>query len=295
VTGVTRLLTHRAFGPALATAALVLGSATLAFLLVGPGLAPWADTLLAVCFGWNRETRHYRLDGILLAILQPLAFVGVVAVAYGAELRRALASRGGRVALAGSGGAFAALAAYLLATGAVSASGAPPPAGAVPAPLREGRPAPAFALTDHRGAAVTLAALRGRPVVLTFAYASCHATCPALIGRLLALEAREPGDARFVAVTLDPERDTPAALAGHAARWGMGPRWHLLTGEPAAVRRLTEAYGVQWSRLPDGEIAHENVIVLLDRAGRVAFTYRGLGHPEGRLAGALSALVAERR
>jgi protein SCO1/2 len=291
---VTRLLTHRAFGPGLAAAALLLGSATLAFLLVGPGLAPWADTLLAVCFGWNRETRHYRLDGLLLAVLQPLAFVGVVAVAYRVEVRQALGSRAGRTLLAGSGGLFTGLAAYLLATSAVSASGAPPPAGALPAPLRDGRPAPAFALTDHRGAEVTLDALRGRPAVLTFVYADCHATCPALIGRLLALETRAPGEARFVAVTLDPERDTPAALAGHAGRWGMGPRWHLLTGDPAAVRRLTEAYGVQWARLPDGEIAHENVIVLLDRAGRVAFTYRGLGHPEARLAGALSGLVAER-
>jgi protein SCO1/2 len=147
---------------------------------------------------------------------------------------------------------------------------------------------------DHRGAGVTADALRGRPAVLTFVYASCHATCPVLVSRLQALERAVPGDVRYVAVTLDPERDTVAALAAYAERWGLGPRWHLLTGEPAAVRRLVASFAIQWTRLPDGELAHENVVVLLDRAGRIAFTYRGLAHPEARLAAALTRLVAER-
>ena len=83
-------------------------------------------------------------------------------------------------------------------------------------------------------------------------------------------------------------------LAEHAQRWGLGPRWHLLTGEPPTVRRLLAAFGIQWTGLPDGELAHENVVVLLDRAGRVAFTYRGLAHPEARMAHDLARLVAER-
>jgi protein SCO1/2 len=94
-------------------------------------------------------------------------------------------------------------------------------------------------------------------------------------------------------VTLDPERDTPAALAEHATRWGLGARWHLLTGDPAAVRRLIEAHRVQAVRLPDGELAHENVVVLLDRAGRAAFAYRGLAHPEARIEADLARLLAE--
>lgn len=289
-----RALTHPAVGPSLAAAALLLGSGTLAFLVVGPGLGPWADTLLAVCFGWNPVTRHYRLDGLLLAVLQPPAFVAVVALVYGEDLRAALRRRAGRAVLGLSGGLFLGLAAYLLATGAVSAAGAPPPPAAAAAPLRQGHMGPAFSLLDHRGGPVSDRTLRGRPVVLTFVYASCHGTCPALVARLQALERTVPGDPVFVAVTLDPARDTVPALAAHAGRWGLGERWHLLTGEPGAVDRLVAAYGVQAARQPDGEIAHDNVVVLLDRAGRVAFTYRGLAHPIERLAGDLGRLVAER-
>jgi protein SCO1/2 len=141
---------------------------------------------------------------------------------------------------------------------------------------------------------VTAETLQGRPAVLTFVYTSCHATCPVLLGRLQSLEREVPGDVRYVAVTLDPERDTVGALAEHARQWRLGPRWHLLTGEPETVRRLVAAFGIGWTRLSDGELAHENVVVLLDRAGRIAFTYRGLAHPEARIAQALTRLVAER-
>ena len=290
-----RLVGHPLFAPGLAIAAFGWGAVVLAFLRFGPGSAPWIDTLLTACFGWNGETRQYRLDSLLLALLQPPLFVAVVAFFYADELRAFLGSQRGRMTAIAAPGVFLALAAYLLATGDVSASSMAPRPGMFPAPIRQGACAPAFELVDHHGTWVTADSLRGRPVVLTFVYGSCHATCPLLIDRLRALERRVgEADVAFVAVTLDPDRDTPEALAAHAARWGLGPRWHLLTGEPLAVRRLVAAHGVQWGPLPDGEIAHENVVMLLDRAGRVAFTYRGLGVPEDRQAADLRHLLAER-
>jgi protein SCO1 len=286
---------HRLFAPGLAIAAFVWGATLLAVLRFGPGSAPWIDALLTVCFGWNAETRHYRLDSLLVALFQPPLFVAVVAFFYADELREFLKSRRARVIAVSAPGLFVTLAAYLLATGEVSASGVAARPGTLPPAIRQAVPAPAFALVDHRGARITAESLRGRPVVLTFVYASCHATCPLLIDRLRALERRVgEADAAFVAVTLDPDRDTPEALAAYAARWGLGSRWHLLTGPGADVRRLVAAHGVQWTPLSDGEIAHENVVTLIDRAGRVAFTYRGVGVPEDRQAADLRYLLGER-
>jgi cytochrome oxidase Cu insertion factor (SCO1/SenC/PrrC family) len=286
-------LSRASVAPALTLGALVWGAAMVAFLVIGPGLGAWADTLLTACFGWNAEARRYRLDALLLALLQPPLFVTVVALFYADELRVFLGRRRGRAVAGAAALAFLVPAAWLLATAEVSATGIPPTAAALPAPIRDGSPPPGFELLDHRGGSVTAGALRGRPAVLTFVYSNCHATCPVLVARLQALERAVPGDVAYLAVTLDPERDTVAALAGYAERWGLGPRWHLLTGEPATVRRLIAAFEIRWTRLSDGELAHENVIVLLDRAGRVAFTYRGLAHPEARLAAALTRLVAE--
>jgi protein SCO1 len=289
-----RWLAPAPFAPALTLAAMLWGAAMVVFLLLGPGLGAWADTLLTACFGWNAEARRYRLDALLLALLQPPLFIAVVAFFYADELRDFLRPWRGRVIGAAATALFLGPASWLLMTAEVSATGTPPAASALPAPIRDGSPIPSFALVDHRGAAVSAETLRGRPAVLTFVYASCHATCPVLVARLQALEREAPGDVAYVAVTLDPERDTVQALAEHAQRWGVGARWHLLTGEPAAVRRLVAAFGIQWTRLPDGELAHENVVVLLDRAGRIAFTYRGLAQPEARIADALTRLVAER-
>jgi protein SCO1/2 len=286
-------LSRASVAPALGLGALVWGAAMVAFLVIGPGLGAWADTLLTACFGWNAEARRYRLDALILALLQPPLFIAVVALFYADELRAFLGRPRGRAVGAAAALAFLVPAGWLLATAEVSATGIPPSAAALPAPIRDGSPTPGFALVDHRGGSVTAETLRGRPAVLTFVYANCHATCPVLVGRLQALERAVPGDVLYVAVTLDPERDTVAALAGHAERWGLGSRWHLLSGEPATVRRLVAAFGIRWTRLPDGELAHENVVVLLDRAGRVAFTYRGLAHPEARLAAALTRLVME--
>ena len=282
------------FAPGLVLAAMVWGSVMVVFLLVGPGLGAWADTLLSACFGWNTEARRYRLDALLLALLQPPLFIAVVGLFYGDELRAFVRSRWGRAAAVVAAALFLVPASWLLVTAEVSVTGTPPVPTALSAPIRDGSPGPEFSLVDHRGARVTAETLRGAPAVLTFMYTNCHATCPTLLGRLRALEARQPGDARFVAVTLDPERDTPVVLAEGATRWGLGSRWHLLTGEPAAVRRLTEAHRVHAVRLPDGELAHDNVVVLLDRAGRAAFTYRGLAHPEARIEADLTRLLAER-
>jgi protein SCO1/2 len=280
-----------AFAPGLVLAAMAWGAAMVGFLLAGPGLGGWADTLLTACFGWNAETRRYRLDTLLLTLLQPPLFVLVVGLFYADELRVFLRAWRGRAAVAVAATLFLGSATWLLATAEVSATGVPPTA--LPAVIRDGSPGPAFSLVDHRGARVTAESLRGTPVVLTFIYASCHASCPALVGRLQALEARQAADARFVAVTLDPERDTSPALAVNAVLWGLGPRWHLLTGDPASVRRLAAAHRVQVARLPEGELAHDNVVVLLDRAGRIAFTYRGLAQPASRIEADLRRLVAE--
>jgi cytochrome oxidase Cu insertion factor (SCO1/SenC/PrrC family) len=271
-----------------------LGAATVAFLLFGPGVAPWADTLLTACFGWNADTRRYRLDALILTLLQPPLFAVVVWAFYADELRAFLARRGGRVVAVTAPAVFVALAASLLVTGEISASGAAPTPADLMSPLRQGRPAPEFALTDHRGQPVSLASLRGRPVVVTFVYADCHASCPLLIARLKALDARSAPDVAFIAISLDPQRDTPASLAGAAVRWELGSRWHLLSGAPASVKDTLSAYGVQYAPLPDGEIAHENLVLIVDRRGRLAFTYRGLAHPEDLQAADLARLSAER-
>ncbi|MBI2528328.1 MAG: hypothetical protein HYV93_20400 [Candidatus Rokubacteria bacterium] len=88
----TEFFTHRLFAPCLLLAMFGLGALTVAFLLVGPGMGPWADTLLTACFGWNAETRQHRLDTLILTLLQPPLFAAVVYFFYADDLRAFLRS-----------------------------------------------------------------------------------------------------------------------------------------------------------------------------------------------------------
>jgi protein SCO1/2 len=166
--------------------------------------------------------------------------------------------------------------------------------------LRTALPAPDLALTDQTGAPVALADLRGQVVLLTAVYASCGHTCPAILSQTKSAVAElapdERDGLRVVAVTLDPAHDTPDVLAGLARMHGFeAPRYHLVTGAPERVERVLDQMEVARERNAEtGVIDHANVVLLLDRAGRVAYRF-SIGERQQRwLTSALHVLLRER-
>lgn len=115
----------------------------------------------------------------------------------------------------------------------------------------EAAPAADFALTDHDGRAVTLADYRGAPVLLFFGYTHCPDVCPLTLDRLTRVvraAGRGARDTRILLVTLDPARDTPAALKTYAARFG--PAVTGLTGDSVALARTRAGYGAYIAKVP---------------------------------------------
>lgn len=138
-----------------------------------------------------------------------------------------------------------------------------------------------FTWRDQNGQALTLDTLKGKPVVLTMAYTKCKTACPVTMGRFkriaAALETRVP-DAQFVIVSLDPKRDTPETMAQFKKHYRLEEdSWHLLTGSEADVRKLSVLIGYSYQTdTADGEIAHSNRIVALDREGQIVAELDGL-------------------
>jgi protein SCO1 len=99
-----------------------------------------------------------------------------------------------------------------------------------------------FTLTGPGGKPFALADHRGQPIVLFFGFASCPDFCPRAMGTVkAALATLEPAERERVLtvfVSVDPERDTPAALERYLARFGM--RAVGVTGTHA---QLAEAIG----------------------------------------------------
>jgi protein SCO1 len=122
---------------------------------------------------------------------------------------------------------------------------------------------------DQSGAAREFQGFRGSPVLLAMVYTHCTATCPLAVAELKRISAQH-GDVRLVLVSLDPERDDPARLADYARGLGLDTaRWTLLTGTDADVRELAATLGVRYRRVTPEDLAHSNLITLLDREGRI--------------------------
>jgi protein SCO1 len=142
-----------------------------------------------------------------------------------------------------------------------------------------GDPAPDFTLTDQSGRKVTLSQFRGEPVAITFAYTRCPDAdaCPMTMTKFAKLNASLTKEklGRLLAVTVDPETDTPAVLADYAARIGADPeRWRFLTGDPRALARVAETFGVLY--YPDhGKIVHTQAVAVVDPQGRLSTIYYG--------------------
>lgn len=147
-------------------------------------------------------------------------------------------------------------------------------------PGRAAMPAlPNPAVLTHRGEAVRFYddLVRGKVVVVNFTYTRCSGSCPrtgANLARVQRLLGERAGrDVFLLSLSLDPEHDTAAALAAHAAALGAGPGWSFVTGAKADLERLRRGLGfTDPDPAVDADRTQHAAVVKLgnDRTGRWA-------------------------
>ena len=135
--------------------------------------------------------------------------------------------------------------------------------------------------TNDAGEKIKLPRLRGQVQVVTMFFASCAYACPANVNELKKIEAALPEQlrsrTRFVLVTFDAERDTPAALRLYRQRQNLDPRrWTLLRGQPDDVQELAALLGVRYKQDARGQFAHSNLITVLDAEGEIVHQLSGM-------------------
>ena len=100
-----------------------------------------------------------------------------------------------------------------------------------------------FSLTDQNGRTVTDRTSRGKPFLVFFGYTKCPDFCPTTmfeISEMLQKLGPAADRTRALFITVDPERDTPAALKDYVSSFD--PRITALTGEPEAIAAVAKAY-----------------------------------------------------
>lgn len=149
-------------------------------------------------------------------------------------------------------------------------------------------------LHDAEGRVLPLSDLRDTVRVAAMMYTNCTSVCPRITHDMKGIERQlsqeNLQDVRFVMFSLDPERDSPAALRGFAEGFGLDrSRWRLFSTSEEGVRDLAAVLGVRYKQEEGGEFAHSAMIFVFDRAGVVRHRQVGLNADAGDLIAAVRA------
>lgn len=131
---------------------------------------------------------------------------------------------------------------------------------------------PEFSLIDQHGVSFDRDSLRGSTTLVFFGFTNCPDVCPATLSQLAMArrayvdEFGERDAPRILLVSVDPERDTPEAMAAYVPHFGTGVTG--VTGSVDEILRLTSAVGVYFARSGDGDaynVDHSTAVLVVDR------------------------------
>ena len=142
--------------------------------------------------------------------------------------------------------------------------------------LPQPKPIGDFALIDAQGRPYTRADLAAAPTLVYFGFTHCPDVCPTTLAKLAQVRRQAAlTSLRVLFVSIDPERDTPPAVALYAHAFD--PSFQGVTGKPEEIVRVARNFAVAVNRvdLPGGDYTmdHSAVVFLVDAFGiRAIFT-----------------------
>jgi protein SCO1 len=148
-----------------------------------------------------------------------------------------------------------------------------------------------FELTDHDGKARTLASYKGKVVVVFFGFLNCPDVCPGALaewGGVLEKLGDDGKKVQILFITVDPERDTPAALKNYVTAFNKS--FVGLYGDIPTTVATAKNFKVIFNKVPrPGQTAytmdHTAASFVFDAGGKLRLYVRH-GQP-------LEALVAD--
>lgn len=146
-------------------------------------------------------------------------------------------------------------------------------------PLEVGDALPEYHFTNELGKAVSTTQFKGQALVLVFVFTRCPypTFCPLTVGNLADTQRRlkamtnGPTNWHILAVSIDPEYDTPAVLHEYAERYNYDPKsWSFLTGKLIDVTALAEQFGMTFWHENGNQLPTHNLrTVVVDANGKI--------------------------
>jgi protein SCO1 len=182
-----------------------------------------------------------------------------------------------RIAIAGLADAFKFGAATILVLGICALSACNHPEAQTQAPancLTD------IKLVDQSGSNVSLASLKGKPMLVDFIYTTCPGPCLMETAKFanvaLRLGDKLGSKVTLVSITVDPEHDGPKQLLQYSQQQGADAKgWYFLTGSPADIDRALAGFKIIREKEPDGSVGHVVSMVLVNGDGAKVHEYSG--------------------
>ena len=90
--------------------------------------------------------------------------------------------------------------------------------------------------------------IKGKVVSINFMFTSCGDSCPLETAKLRKVQqmlGEHAGkDVHMYSITVDPDRDTPAALKAYMKKFNIGPGWQFLTGKKEDIDLIRDKLGM---------------------------------------------------
>jgi protein SCO1/2 len=135
-------------------------------------------------------------------------------------------------------------------------------------------------LVDQSGNNVSLASLKGKPMLVDFIYTTCPGPCLMETAKFanvaLRLGDKLGSKVTLVSITVDPEHDGPKQLLQYSQQQGADAKgWYFLTGSPADIDRALAGFKIIREKEPDGSVGHVVSMVLVNGDGAKVHEYSG--------------------
>jgi len=142
-----------------------------------------------------------------------------------------------------------------------------------------------FKLIDQSGKPITDQDLKGRPFLVFFGYTHCPDVCPTTlfdVSEVLHALGKDADRTAALFITVDPDRDTPAAIKDYLSSFD--PHLRGATGDAAAIGAVEQAYRVYAKKVPtangDYSMDHTALVYLMDKQGRFVAPFSLKRKPE---------------
>lgn len=139
---------------------------------------------------------------------------------------------------------------------------------------------PSFSFTNQKGNIFSDKDLEGKIYVASFFFASCKGPCPKITTQLARVQEKFKAvrDLKIISFTVDPQRDSVAALNDYGKKFMVNPnKWSLLTGDKKDIYELAMKgfFANAGEGNANDDFFHTENVMLIDKERKVRGLYLG--------------------